>query len=323
MTHHTFRQSLFLIIIFCCFSCQPPAGAAQATPREKVVATLVAQLRQLAKKEQNPLLKRHFESLALMTLDTTHGFSMEEKDLQSVAEVLEFFKGDGKNWQTYLQKPRPLIMAYQSPADGKNSYYWLFLPRDFSSEKKDYPLYMELHGSGGGSNNPPWKMLYHYLKPEEAAGTAQMYRRDGFMIYPWGRGDKGYNGIAFTDIKESLADFDALFTTDPDRQYVYGFSMGGKGAYLMALETPDRWTALGIYSGIMKSTPEEVKKLKNLPVWMTWGETERWAENNRTLRDHLQQEGVNVRWEEQAGVGHSYKGDYQEALMKWFLSLKD
>ena len=315
---HTPFSRLFLILFFAVFAIGE-AAAHRPHLAESDVAQLLARLQVLAKNEKDPLLKRHFESLMMITSDTSHGLSMQESDLQAATEALAFFNAGGENFSTYLAGPRPLIMAYQSPADGKNSYYWLFLPKNFDRKKKDYPLYMEIHGSGGGKNNQPWKMLYHYLKPTEAPGTSQMYLRDGFMIYPWGRGDKGYDGIAFTDLEESLADFDAMFTTDPNRQYLYGFSMGGKGVYKLALSHPERWTALGIYSGIMQSTPEEVETIKHIPIWMTWGETERWCVNNRTLRDHLLEAGAEPSWEEQAGVGHSYNGEYQAAMMKWFL----
>lgn len=306
---------VFLPIIFLFF-----IPFLQAQTNSHKVDELILKLEELVSDQENPLLKRHFQSILSITLDTTHGIKMSETDLENAAGTLDFLTGEGKDWSTYLKNPRPLIMAFKSPMDGKSTYYWLFLPKNFDPKQKTIPFYMELHGSGGGSNNSPWKMLYHYLQPEVAPGTAQMYKREGYMIYPWGRGDKGYDGIAFIDIKECLEDFDSMFLTDPERQFLYGFSMGGKGAYKLALEYPQRWTALGIYSGIMESTLEEVEKIKHLPVWMTWGEKEKWVDNNRVLRDHFASLKADVTWNEQKGVGHAYKADFQENLMKWFLS---
>lgn len=283
---------------------------------------LVSLLSELAEKEKNPLMKRHFESVVLMTQDTSHGLTFSEKHLESVSGSLEFFKGAGAQWETYQSAPRPLVMAFSSPTDGKNSYYWLFLPEEYTPDRLDFPFYLELHGSGGGQNNPPWHMLYRYLQPEERKGTAQMNRREGFLIYPWGRGDKGYRDTAETDIWECLADFDAMFHTDPNRQFIYGFSMGGGGTYRLSQKSPDRWAAVGMYSAAFRTetlTRDDASTFRDIPVWMTWGETERWRDGNLILRDNLLASEVEVSWREVEGVGHSYLYEYQDSLMDWFL----
>ena len=280
---------------------------------------LVAHLRTLAKNEKNPLLKRHFESVILMSLDSTHGLRPEDKHRKSALGTLAFFQGEGATWETYLQGTRPLIMAFKSRNDGKNSYYWLFLPKGFMATKTDFPFYVELHGSGGGTNNPPWHMLYDYLQPKPAGATAQMSRREGFMVYPWGRGDKGYRDIAEADIFECLQDFDSQFRTDPKRQYLYGFSMGGGGTFRIAQKTLDRWAAIGLYSAALGKnvTYDDAATFQNMPVWMVWGEKEWLNVENRKLKDDLLKAGVKLWWKEIEGVEHSYLGEYQEQLMDW------
>ena len=281
---------------------------------------LVKLMERLAEKEKNPLLKRHFETVALFTQDTTHGHKISKEDIEGASRVLNYFENEGARWETYTTGPRPLMMSFQSPTDGKSSYYWLFLPKNFNKKKTDYPLYMELHGSGGGKNNNPRKMLYHPLQPEVAGVTSQGYRKEGLYVYPWGRGDKGYRDIAETDIMEVLADFDGMFKTDAGRQYLYGFSMGGGGTFRIAQKTLDRWTAIGVYSGAMRNpTLEQAAQFKNIPVWMTWGAEEtRLTQVNRKLKDLFEEADVEVKWKEVEGVGHSYLGEYQEDLMDWF-----
>lgn len=288
-------------------------SSAQSAPER-----LVNLLDSLATQEKNPLLKRHFESVAIITQDSTHGFAISQEDSAMTSQVLQFFQTEGARWETYENGSRPLMMAFQSSIDGKNSYYWLFLPRNFDPEKKDYPLYVELHGSGGGSNNNPRKMLYHPLQPEVAGVTSQGYRKEGFFIYPWGRGDKWYRDTAELDIFEVLADFDKQFQTDSYRQYLYGFSMGGGGTFNIAQKTLDRWAAVGMYSAAVRNpTLEEAQQFKDMPVWMVWGETEGLAAVNHTLKDLFLEAGVDVKWAEIKGVGHSYLGEYQEELMDW------
>lgn len=286
---------------------------------ENAPEKLVSLMNELAADEENPLLKRHFESIAFLTADTSHGFQITDDNKKQAYEVLQFFHNKGTDWQTYADGPRPLIMSFKSATDGKTSFYKLFLPKYFDPQKTDYPFYMELHGSGGGKNDNPRQLLYMSLQPEIKGVTSQGYRKEGLFIYPWGRGDKRYRGIAETDIVEVLADFDASFKTDPKRQYLYGFSMGGGGSFKFAQKTMDRWAAVGMYSGaIFNPSLEEAKKFKNTPVWMAWGELERLAAGNRELQDLFVQVGVELKWMEIDGVKHSYLGEYQEDLLDWF-----
>lgn len=274
----------------------------------------------LASKEKNHLLKQHFETIALFAMDTTYGFEIFREDVIGASMVIDFMHKAGSKWETYAEGPRPLMMSFKSSTDGKYSYYWLILPENFDRKKKDYPLYVELHGSGGGSNNNPRKMLFRPLQPEIAGVTSQGYRKEGFYVYPWGRGDRGYLDIAESDVFEVLSDFDKKFRTDPKRQYLYGFSMGGGGTFRIALASLDRWTAIGIYSGAMfDPSASEAAKFRNIPVWMAWGALEtRITEINRKLRDLFIEADVDLKWTEVEGVGHSYLGEYQEDLMDWF-----
>lgn len=282
---------------------------------------LVELLTKLAKNEKNPLLKRHFESVALMTADKTHNYSFRDEEKKAATSVLNFFNGDGSKWETYLSQPRPLIMAFNSKIDGKNSYYWLFLPKNFDPKKETDPFYLELHGSFGGQSNNPYFLLYQALQEKPGGVSSQGYRRDGFVIYPWGRGDKGYRDTAEADIWECLSDFDHMFKTDPKRQYLYGFSMGGAGTYNLSQKSLSRWTAIGMYSGSARNPTAEIAgKFKTIPVWLAWGDQEeRTSLSNRAWKDSLINAGVEVSWREIKGVGHQYMGEYQDSLHNWFL----
>ena len=127
-------------------------------------------------------------------------------------------------------------------------------------------------------------MLFRPLQPEIKGVTNQGYRKEGLFIYPWGRGDKWYREQAETDIFECLEHFDNLFKTDPSRQYLYGFSMGGGGTFRIAQKSMDRWAAIGMYSAALREPSlEEAKKFKDMPVWMTWGEKE-WRLTAQRMR---------------------------------------
>jgi len=273
---------------------------------ENVITNLVELLDDLADQAEQPLLKLHFQSIISVIQDQTHQYEWAAQDSLWASESLEFFQNEGAQWETYTNGPRPLIMGFTSPSDGKTSFYWLFLPKNFNPEEEGYPFYMELHGSGGGKNDNPRNMLFRPLRPEIKGVTSQGYRQEGLFIYPWGRGDKWYQGQSMTDVLECMAHFDRLFNTDASRQYLYGFSMGGSGVLSLAQTTSERWTALGIYSGAFRGGVDwkQAAEIKNLPVWITWGEEERLAAGNKQLRDYLMEAGAEVKWQEVEAVGH-------------------
>ena len=274
---------------------------------------------QLSQETDQPLLKQHFNSVLMVMEEQAHEFPWDAQDTLWVQESLKFFQNEGASWETYSQGPRPLIMSFISPSDGKTSFYWLFLPKNFQSDQEQ-PLYLELHGSGGGKNDNPRNMLFRALRPELKGVTSQGYRKEGFFLYPWGRGDQWYQGQAQKDILECLDHFDQMFQTDTNRQYLYGFSMGGAGVLSLAQLTVDRWSALGIYSGAFRDgvSAADAQNISQLPVWITWGEEESLAKGNKQLRDLLMAQDAEIKWQEVPGVGHSYLGNYQEDLMDWF-----
>lgn len=309
------KKLLILLIV-----CHAGTGLAQdrsGIDSVKAYQQLLNLLETSAKSENNPLLKEHFLTIHRFAQDTSHGFLIEPDDYGLAKNVLAFFQSDGRNWNTYLDGPRPLMLSFQSEEDGLFSYYWVFLPKDYDPSMA-YPLYLELHGSGGGSNNNPRKMLFTPLQPEVKGVPNEGYRKEGIFVYPWGRGDKGYRGIAETDILEVLENVDSRFNTDPDRQYMYGFSMGGMGTFRIALITMERWAAIGSYSGAFPPNHEtSIESFRNMPIWMAWGEEERWAEENRKIRDQFIETGINVNWREIEDTGHNYLGEYQNELLDW------
>ena len=281
-------------------------------------------LSKLESKAEDPLFKMHFKSLRTMIEDTTHRIPWETNDSIWVSDALKFFENEGSLWSTYSNGSKPLIMSFISPTDGKNSYYQLYLPRPFDPTKKDYPFYMELHGSGGGKNDNPRKMLLQAYQSEKPGITLQGFRGEGLYIKPWGRGDKGYQDQAETDIYECLNHFDNLFQTDETRQYLYGFSMGSMGAFRIAQKDMDRWAAIGFYSGPGRDiTQEQANLYKDRPVWIAWGEEERRAEEIKAMRDYLVKAEAEVKWYEVKDVGDKYLQEYQEKLMDWLKEKKN
>lgn len=52
---------------------------------------------------------------------------------------------------------------------------------------------------------------------------------DGYLLFPWGRGNVWYEGIGETDVWESISALNELVKVDSTKKYLMGFSMGGYG----------------------------------------------------------------------------------------------
>ena len=113
-------------------------------------------------------------------------------------------------------------------------------------EYGNYPLYIALHGGGGGAvevNNEQWLQMADYYSESVTNG-----------IYVAVRGIEDVWNTHFLD--ESYAMYDRLIEdmillkrADPNKVYLLGFSAGGDGVYAIAPRMADRFAAVNMSSG--------------------------------------------------------------------------
>jgi predicted peptidase len=117
---------------------------------------------------------------------------------------------------------------------------------------------------------------------------------------------------------------------DPSRLYLSGFSMGGIGAFCLALRQPHRVAALASVCGAC-ATPDDLPRLSHLPLWIAYGEDDEIGEltqGSREIVSRLGSGGLLVekpyRLGHKGGLGpHVRTADaaYAEpALYDWLLS---
>ncbi|NNF04892.1 MAG: prolyl oligopeptidase family serine peptidase [Rhodothermales bacterium] len=198
--------------------------------------------------------------------------------------------------------------------DGVQHRYQVFVPSDYDPERA-WPVILFLHGSGERGTDG--------LFPTEIGlGSAIRRFSDRFpaiVVFP--QVPLESNWIETAPVAMSaLAHTESEFSTDPDRVYLTGLSMGGSGTWNLAYAHPERWAAVVPVCGWVRAVrdwpgvaPDSedpyaaiAEKLADVPVWIFHGSDDRTipVEESRQMLEALQEAGAPVSYSEFEGVGH-------------------
>jgi hypothetical protein len=277
-------------------------------------------LASLSEKSENDFFRMHCNSiLAVINSKST----LNKADSTFLANTYNAFinesdTSNAERMSTYLQRRRPLIISWVSPADGTVSFSWLTLPKDWNPENT-YPLYVNLHGLWSVAGNSIEYMTYPYLQGPSNSASFE----DGYLLSPWGRGNLWYQGIAQTDIWECMAALENVAHIDQDRKYLSGHSMGGFGAWSIASQSPETWAALGIMAGALSYSPiinkNSAARLKYLPTYFVCGTSDGLLSINQTAYHYLQAAGNEHLQFVTFNGGHDY---LEENVLNMYLWMK-
>lgn len=219
---------------------------------------------------------------------------------------------------------------FYSPELDRDMPYYIYLPPDYGTAERRYPVLYMLHGLGG--HREEW-IVYDLLNisdREIARGNIPP------MIIVLPQGDKGYwtnhtaDGLLWGEYlsRDLVAMIDATYRTlrSPDARAIGGLSMGGWGALHHAFTRPDLFGIVGAHSASLRvddgsldflgtgaefasKSPLELagtaKGIENLRIWIDSGETDQWAEQSRLLSATLRERGIDNILQIYSG-GHDY-----------------
>jgi predicted esterase len=300
--------------------------AAQLAAFEARIETL------LAAPDVHPLFSHHLRSMRALVLSEWARLQLyrprdprlTETTVSRISDWTKALHAEVGDWSAYLDGRRSLLMSFVSPHDGTLQFYQFNLPKNWDPEKA-YPLFFELHGAGDSN---PLGFAFHRLAVTEAAPDLHGYtapktyaeiQRNGYWVHPFGRGNLGYRGIAEIDIFEAYDDVHARFKIDPDRRYLYGFSMGGGGTWANALRTPDRWAAIAILAGAPRGDLNDslVLNIRHLPVWIWCGELDGLFPRTQAMVAALRRHDIEPVYSTTPDLGHNYVSEKQVESLNW------
>ncbi len=227
------------------------------------------------------------------------------------------------------------IRGYYSRVDGSVQPYALSLPEGINPKSgKRWPLYVKLHGRGGTRNEPRF-INEHDNKPLPKEQT-------WIQLDVFGRTDNAYRWSGETDVFEAIKDVKRRYRIDDKRITLWGFSMGGAGAWHLGLHHPSMWSSVGPGAGFVdfykyqKQTKKRVShehaalhiydaidyalNAENVPICTYGGELDAQLAASTEMVDAANKLNVPIKLLVGPGMGHGFHPDSFKEFMAFHLA---
>ncbi len=195
--------------------------------------------------------------------------------------------------------------------------YWLYLPEDYGTESKTWPLIMFLHGSGerGSDLN---KVLVH--GPARLASEGKDFP---FIIISPQCPDGDWWGKKVDELVALCDHVADAYAVDENRLYITGLSMGGYGTWQVIGRYPNKFAAAAPICG-GGNTALAKHYMKDIPIWVFHGAKDDAVpiQKSEEMVEALKQAGnKNVKFTVYPEAGHdSWTETYNNPkLYEWFL----
>ncbi|MCA8997237.1 MAG: prolyl oligopeptidase family serine peptidase [Planctomycetaceae bacterium] len=266
---------------------------------------------------------RHDEFLRPDYLKKTH------RVLEIGQQRLDRFRSGNVEW---WKSPGQHALAYRSRIDGSIQPYVVTVPESFEAhENKRWPLYIVLHGRNG--------TLTEASFIANADGKPAPPEQTWIQLDVYGRGNNAYRWAGETDVFEAMADVGKRFKIDDRRITLWGFSMGGAGAWSLGLHHPSKWASAGAGAGFVdfynyqkKAEPlpdyqhqtlsiydsdKYALNLSIVPMIGYGGENDSQLVASETIREWAEEFGVPLQTLIGPGMGHKFDPESLKTFMSF------
>ena len=307
----------------------PPAGI--EVPKEDL-ALILAALDELdaglQKGQSSPLYKllpdiEIYAKAVRYAVD--HGEFYAAKDIDRALEILEIGRQRTKRLAErqapWTEETGLVVRGYRSKIDGSAQPYGLVIPEQLDLTQP-VPLYVWLHGRGD-------KMTDLQFIHQRGTSVGQISPDNAIVLHPFGRYCNAFKFAGETDVLEAIEAVADQYKIDRKRIVLWGFSMGGAGAWHLGAHYPDRWVAVSPGAGFAETAryqkldpatvpeyervlwgwydaPNYVRNLFNLPVIAYSGELDKQIQAAQVMEEAYQAEGRELPHLIGPGMGHQY-----------------
>ena len=172
------------------------------------------------------------------------------------------------------------IHAYYSAIDGSVQPYAITLPEGYDPAKPAR-LYVWMHGRQNNTTESEFIFSQQTFRP----GNVPVADQGQIQLDLFGRiNGAGWHWAGEADVFEGIAAVKKRFKIDDRRVMLRGFSMGGEGAWHIALHYPDRFAAAEIGAGTWSRRSQTPGLAPyQYAVLKIWENMEEWALNGFNL----------------------------------------
>jgi len=259
-------------------------------------------------------------STALFLLQNIENFLATAAPCQDTTHV-ENDLGELQHAMADLKAGRPVFAgrtgifrhAHVSSIDETTQPYSVAIPKNYDPTK-EYPLLVMLHGSGVDERS--------FIRESAVLVTGLNW----IAMAPKARGlSDWYQGDSGRDVFECMADVCKRYAIDPERIFLYGFSMGGYGAWRLGLQHAERFAGVAVLSAPLSHGEEDLTPLlenvENLPLFIVHGTADTSIsidEARRAVTTLRERDYPELTYLELEGAGHrGYGMQFAFELRKW------
>jgi predicted esterase len=209
--------------------------------------------------------------------------------------------------------------------DGKERPYILYVPEDYTPEKR-YLFLVDLHG---GVSRP----LLGHRELEQMTAWADLAEDEGyFLAVPAGeRGAEWWTAVGSGNVLSILLETRRAYNVDENRVFVTGFSDGGSGSFYLALTAPTPLAGAVPLNGSLPVAQAgglqvHLRNLVNVPMYAVNTANDQLypSVGMKPLFDALKELGARVTWRDVEGHGHDlgYLPEERPAIAAWMWDLR-
>ena len=263
-----------------------------------------------------------------LTLSSENNFFYLDSDL-SGTNYVEYLKKRKTEGSALIEK----IFEYCTftAEDGTTLPYRLYVPYDYDPTK-DYPVLIVLHGAGqrGTDNLGGVKHMLPQMYAHENTPMAEAIvfcpqcpaAPNQWVDTPWAKGNYSVDDVPMSNeleaVLELLDEIEEEYSTDPDRYYVTGLSMGGFGTWDLLMRYPDKFAAgVPICGG---ADPSYADVLRDVPIFTVHSTDDPTvpAKGTQEMVKALRDAGSTVlKYQELEGMGHGVWNWTAENIEVW------
>ncbi len=216
--------------------------------------------------------------------------------------------------------------AYAHDNGGGGLNYLLFLPQQYTGDPNiKWPLLIFLHGIAKRGDTREALEIIKLDGPPKIVEDRSNF--PFIVLYPQCPSET-YWYLVFDQLETLIESVTSTHAVDECRIYLTGLSMGGFGAWRLALKHPGRFAAVvpiaGGYIFESDEVPEDICALKDLPIWAFHGGKDEAVPSwqSQILVDALRQCPAYVRFTHYPDANHAaaWKRAYADPeLYTWIL----